>query len=235
MPTTFLKDTGAVREILDSVEEQYHQRLRDVHVTYDILLAYADPDAKNPAPPVSFGGYPAAATVRINGLKQRAQGLADVLLTIDGDGWGCLKPEEKRALLDHELAHLVVATKGLEVAYDDLGRVRLKIRKHDWQIGGFDEIVSRHREHALELQACQGAIRCRAVRQALLPFMNEEDSADRDEPKVSLSFSDGTQTRPMPLSEFTEKANDAARKVFTDAPGVTKRRAPRKKKAMATA
>lgn len=227
MPTTFMKDTGAVREILESVEEQCHQRLRDVHVTYDILLAYADPDAKKPAPPVSFGGYPAAATVRINGLKQRAQGLADVLLTIDGDGWGCLTSEEKRALLDHELTHLAIATKGLEVAYDDLGRVRLKCRKHDWQIGGFDEIVSRHREHALELQACRGAVRCAAVRQALLPFMSEGDGNESDDDHQA-GF------RREVLNALVDAGipvvSASTGEVLTNAPGVTKRRAPKKRK-----
>lgn len=227
MPTTFMEDTGAVREILESVEEQCHQRLRDVHVTYDILLAYADPDAKKPAPPVSFGGYPAAATVRINGLKQRAQGLADVLLTIDGDAWGDLRSEEKRALLDHELAHLVVATKGMEVAYDDLGRVRLKIRKHDWQIGGFDEIVSRHREHALELQACQGAIRCRAVRQALLPFM-ADDAEDESDDDGQAGFHREVLNSLVDAGVPVIDARSG--EVMTNAPGVTKRRAPKQRK-----
>ena len=228
MPTTFLKDTGAVREILEFVEERYHQRLRDVHVTYDILLAYADPDAKNPAPPVSFAGYPAAATVRINGLKQRAQGLADVLLTIDGDGWGCLVAEEQRALIDHELTHLVIVTKHLEVAYDDLGRVRLKCRKHDWQIGGFDAIVERHREHALELQACRGAVRCAAVRQALLPFMSEDAAGESDDDHQA-GF------RREVLNALVDAGvpvvNASTGEVLTNAPGVTKRRATKKRKA----
>ena len=54
------------------------------------------------------------------------------------------------------------------VKRDDLDRPKLRLRPHDWEIGGFGLIVSRHGANSLELQACREMVRG-PVKQVLLP------------------------------------------------------------------
>jgi len=107
---------------------------------------------------VKLGGYPCAAVVKPNNLKQRAQGMGDALITVDAATWGELTEAEKVALMHHELYHLEPV--GLQKSHDgqgfvcetdDLSRPRFTSRKHDWQHGGFRHIAEVHGENAIEV------------------------------------------------------------------------------------
>lgn len=204
MPT-WHKDNGDVREMVELVMSRYHQPLVDAGVTLDIMIAL--PKETDGTDLVRLHGRECYATIGINSYKLRAQGLADATLRVDGIKWRDLTERERAALIDHELLHLELRTKvedhetGQEVvARDDMDRPKLKIRPHDWEIGGFDLIVSRHGEHAIELEQCRAALKSQAARQALLPFMREMDAP------------------PLP-------ARREPGEVMTNAPGVRKRRA----------
>ena len=59
--------------------------------------------------------------------------------------------DKQRALLDHEVAHLeLVRDDAGKVKTDDAGRPRLRIRPHDYQTGGFWDVIERHKEAACE-------------------------------------------------------------------------------------
>jgi hypothetical protein len=151
MATRFEVAGPDVTEIIASVVSAYHPQLRDAGVTIEAVLAFAEVDeetGEEVAPAVTVGGYPCAAKIKVMGLADRTLGSADARITIDGKNWEVLGPNERAALIDHETTHLELVLKIKDatevVQRDDLGRPKLKIRKHDWQMGFFDEIVRRH-------------------------------------------------------------------------------------------
>ena len=142
-----------VLERLARMREKYHPQLDVVGVTVDALFVFGDGD--NPGPVHTHGGYPAAASIKILGPKHRAAGRADVELVVDRANYGELEAAQRDALLDHELTHLEVVEGGftldkdtgelrLVAKLDGQKRPKLKIRKHDRQLGWFDEVAERH-------------------------------------------------------------------------------------------
>lgn len=94
---------------------------------------------------IVHGGYPAIGLCRIVNLKDRAKGNKDAEITICAETWEKMKPEQRDALLDHELNHLILVRDDMNgIKFDDLERPKLKIRKHDWQMGWFTCIAQRH-------------------------------------------------------------------------------------------
>jgi hypothetical protein len=156
MPT-FEKADATVNEIVTGLVGKYHKRLADVGVRLAVLMAHAKLDKQGEPrdTPVKFGGYKALAIVKVTTLRERTLGQADAVITIDGDKWPDLTAAEQKALIDHELEHLEphCDRKTGEPLKDDRGRPRLYCRLHDWQLGGFDAVARRHKEHSIEVKA----------------------------------------------------------------------------------
>jgi hypothetical protein len=147
-----------VREIIERVLKNFHlerlhlHNVREIRIGATFYIAKTNDRGEKVGPPLRLHGYGAAAIVKVNGEKHRAQGLPDASIIIDGDSWKETSEESRIALIDHELEHLErVLRKGAPVE-DDLGRPKLKCKLHDWQLGGFRVIAERHLEHALEVQ-----------------------------------------------------------------------------------
>ena len=147
MPTTYSKAAADVLSIVKSTTSKFHGEVEKAGVTIDVLMAY-NPDGHA----VTHGGYPAQAKVKIVSLKDRAKGCKDAEIIIDDRNWDKLSDAERKALIDHELEHLEVQYEEGEVKIDDLGRPKLKIKKHDWQMGWFDVIARRHGESSPEVR-----------------------------------------------------------------------------------
>lgn len=169
MPT-FAQAPENVLALIRQTLRAHHPHLARCEVDVHAVMAYANRDeAGVPTGPAvkAPGGYPAAAVIRIVPLKQRVPGLGDAEITIDGDGWPDLSDAEQAALIDHELTHLEIqwdtapdeskGTRGTPKS-DDHGRPKLKLRLHDWQLGGFADVVKRHGAVALEVQAARAVI-----------------------------------------------------------------------------
>jgi Putative phage metallopeptidase len=73
---------------------------------------------------------------------------------VDGDKCDEWQDAELLALMDHELTHvkLVIDEQGALVR-DDVNRPKLKLRKHDWQNGGFYSVAKKHKDMARDVQA----------------------------------------------------------------------------------
>lgn len=148
MATTFTKADDATRRFILGVMKFYHPEAARVDVTLDILLA-SNPDG----PAVKYGGYPVAAKFKINNLEQRAKGAADATLIIDDSYWNNASKPERTALIDGEITHIELKRLKPEkipegqsdnIKRDDVGRPLFKIRKFDFNVGGFLEVVERH-------------------------------------------------------------------------------------------
>lgn len=96
-------------------------------------------------------GYPAAAVCRIVPTRDRAAGLTDVLIIVDTAIWQGFDAKRKAALIDHELYHIEPVVKDGVQKFDVQDRPKVKIRKHDYQFGWFDEIANRHGEASGEV------------------------------------------------------------------------------------
>jgi hypothetical protein len=119
-------------------------------VTVDALFAF---DEEHSGPVLKHQGYGAAAVVRITPLRDRALGTADAVITIDRSTWIDLTAPQRDALVDHELQHLVwVVDDEGKPKSDGLGRPKLATRRHDHQLGWFDEIAQRHGEASFEVR-----------------------------------------------------------------------------------
>lgn len=140
-----------IRSRIADVMALYHGELVDAEVTVGLLVAEPNDDGESE---LKLHGYPCAAIVKINGYAQRVQGLEDACITVDALTWRGLAEDERIALIDHELHHLEVAKdKKGNIKSDKNGRPRLKMRLHDWELGGFAAISGRHGKAALEVQA----------------------------------------------------------------------------------
>lgn len=150
MSVTYADVPDEVPALAALVLSEYHPELVEADVTLGYLFAF---NPKGSA--VKLHGYPCQATVKVNSYKDRKQGKADATIEIDGAGWYDKSEDERRALLDHEITHLVVVRdrKTGEIKVDDLGRPRLKCRLHDYQLGGFRAVAERFGAAAPEVQA----------------------------------------------------------------------------------
>lgn len=171
MPITYIRAPSEIIDLIDEVKAAHHPALQTYEVAIDALVARRhNARGEELGGALKAHGYPAVATISIMPLKRRALGNADALLVVDGMAWEALESAERRACIDHELEHLrVVAEEGgvVEVgedgelngvgASDDFGRPRLKLRLHDWQLGGFRAVAKRHHEAALEVVAVRAA------------------------------------------------------------------------------
>lgn len=155
MPTYQKAPAEAVKtmaEVLCKFES--HKPLIEAKVTIDLLFAYCDRDddtgkPKNAA--LMLNGYPCLGVARIVNLKDRVKGLADAEICIDGDWWTEKAQEgQKVALLDHELYHIALKTRKELLQFDDHGRPKLRMRKHDIQVGWFAVVAERNGADSME-------------------------------------------------------------------------------------
>ncbi len=148
MPT-FQKCTKDVHDLCRSIltKHESHNPVLHHEVKIDLVFAFGDQDDKgrvlNDA--LSKNGIRALGICRAIPLKDRVLGRGDAEISLDGDWWGGATESEQEALLDHELHHVSVqADKAGNVQFDDIGRPKIKLRKHDVEIGWFKCVAERN-------------------------------------------------------------------------------------------
>lgn len=154
MPATYCKCDDEVQAIVDRMLKANHLKrigLSDEDLTVGCIFYI--PGEKDPG--LRLHGYRCGAIIKANSAKHRAQGLPDAEITIDHETWHNMEPAERDALIDHELEHLdVKRTKGA-IKRDGSGRPVIKLRLHDWELGGFRVIAERHGKNAPEVRMAQ--------------------------------------------------------------------------------
>lgn len=164
MKTWTKADAQTLADVADLMA-RHHSDLASNGVTVEVLMVLApvDEDSGQPkGPALTVRGLEAAACIKVVGTRERAAGMADALMVVDGDRWPERPRREQRAILDHELTHLEVIGQ-LEVVdgqdepvfvadRDTSDRPRLRLRHHDREFGWFDEIARRHGDASLEVR-----------------------------------------------------------------------------------
>jgi hypothetical protein len=173
--------------LLDEVKRLYHGRLNDHEVRVDLLVAKAKEDKNGDAtgPALRLHGYQANAIVRITSYKDRVLGRGDAEIVVDGDMWHLWSRDQQMALLDHEMEHIEVIVKDVmndagmlttELQRDDASRPKLRLKKHDFQVGWFDSVARRHGEASFEVSQARELLEDQEVRQIYFPW--HEPSAE---------------------------------------------------------
>ena len=168
MPS-YAKATPEMAKAVDSVAREHHPELIDAEVAIGVMACvHGDRDDES-RPALKLHGYTCAATIQISPIKQRILGHPDAVIVIDEQTWEGMSPARRRALIDHELTHLEVQTDDDgRPKLDDAGRPKLRMRLHDWQLGGFEDVAERHGSNAPEVVEFRRVLE--ASRQLLLPW-----------------------------------------------------------------
>lgn len=160
---------------LDRFPEVYNL---DPRPTISVLMAESDKDDK---PPLKHHGYQAAALISLTSPEERVSGGTDLRLRIDRANWSRMTSRQREALIAHELLHIQVTTvpgRDTETVTDDYGRPKIKLRLHDWEVGGFSQIVDWYGDDAIEKQTVDRINE--RLSQMVLPFMDAEKSGKRN-------------------------------------------------------
>lgn len=160
--------------------ENYHGPLSEAGVKVKVLLAHPPVDEAGDAtgPALKVNGYEAIARIKILGLEDRVSYGFDAKMAIDSDKWDESSDEERAAVLDHELTHLELAVDDQGgVKRDDAGRPKLRMRKHDFQVGWFYNVAHRHGNASIEVRQCRQLLDSDDYRQCMLPGMAELQEA----------------------------------------------------------
>lgn len=168
--TTYTEADETVVNLMQTVMIGHHKGLHDAKVSVGVLMAHAPRDDNdNRIPPaIKLRGFACEAKIRITNLEQRAAGLPDAIMVIDGDEWPTWDDNHQEALLDHELTHLELVMFDGAVRRDDCGRPKLRMRRHDYEVAGFYEVAARHKDDAGEVKQVK-SLGKEFVRQGLLP------------------------------------------------------------------
>lgn len=135
--------------MVNRILEKWHPDVAKTRPWISVIFASNDE-----GPDLKLHGYPCAAVIKQNSYKDRVAGKADVDILVSREWWDDNPTDEAReALLDRELCHLEVKLdKNGEVVTDDLDRPRFTMRLHDFEFGGFYEVIRRHKQLAVEAQ-----------------------------------------------------------------------------------
>lgn len=145
---TYSPVSDHVARVIERVRDEYHSPdLDGVTVAAPFVYGMAATE-----PVLTHGGYPAQAMVRITSVRDRALGMADAVIVLDRSNWLTLTPAQQDALIDHELYHLErCVDESTEIPkWDPVDRPKLRIRRHDHQIGMFREVLRRHGKDSAE-------------------------------------------------------------------------------------
>lgn len=148
MSKTYLSATTEASSILNELRDEYFPFTNQLEHDLLIRLQFVLGDEKTPA--LTKGGWPCEALISVPSTKMRAAGAPDVLIELDGGAWVNLIETEKKALIHHELEHMELQklkrrkNEAGEEFYscklDVLERPVVKLRKHDYECGGFARI-----------------------------------------------------------------------------------------------
>ena len=174
---TYEKCPPEVREMLGELVDSHFEEIAEAELTIDLLFAHAEKDRfdQPKGPALNKNGYAAAALVSITSVKNRVRGLRDVLILIDGDNWPDWTHAQRQALLHHELTHLQLEVVGGDVKRDSAGRPKVSMRLHDFELGGFREVIDIYGIAAME---------ARMLIAAAEPYTEQ----------MEFNFGDGTKT-----------------------------------------
>lgn len=175
MAGTYQK-TNELDEMIERLmcEKGYHSDLSNVGLRVQVLYYHNDEQ-------LTHRGVAAYAYVKATSLKERALGQKDATIVVDFASWQKMEGPRREALIDHELYHLTIK-KGKDMAneFDDLGRPKIKMRKHDIEFGWFIRIAQEHQQQSIECFQANSLFL--SHKQMLFSFLEDKTESPTAEP-----------------------------------------------------
>ena len=153
MPTFFDIPDPDMTNVLTDILTDYHNELLNACVNVGIIVVRKEGKETESMPAFP----PALARVKITSRKNRLHCEHDAIIEICHFRWNSLTLAGQKALIDHELTHLVPMVKDEEIVKDDLGRPRLKMRKDEIDLTAFTEVIARHGAEATDWKSISHA------------------------------------------------------------------------------
>jgi hypothetical protein len=135
--TTFVECDPSVYRLLDRLIAEFRPDLDAARAAGARLFLKFGTTGDELRPPLKRRGKRLGGYCRVHSVEDKADGSADVTITLDGDRWGKWPAKRQAALLHHELNHVAPWDKKL----DALGRPALKSRPGDWEFDGFHDVM----------------------------------------------------------------------------------------------
>lgn len=176
MPSELKRANESIEPYVDRLIDEFnvHASLREHEVRIDFLIAYpevnADGFAKGPA--ILHRGMKALGLCRVVNYRDRIKGLGDAEITLDGEYWDEATERERLALLDHELTHIELNSLGGDIERDDAGRPKVRMKKHDFEVGWFHGVAARWKSSASEVRQAR-VLQEGHLKQVYFEFMDE--------------------------------------------------------------
>ena len=204
--STYQKAPAEVRELAEQVLNEFatYKDILEAKVKIDFLFAFGDvnEEGQTTGHALTKHGIRALGITRKLGIKDRIMGRGDAEVAIDGDWWKDATLARRRALLDHELHHIEVKLdEDGNVIRDDLKRPKLKLRKHDVEVGWFAIVAGRHGSASLEIEQAKALME--SYGQLFWPCI--------DLPEPPLQLTDGKERNVTPPKR-KKKASKRTRK-----------------------
>lgn len=143
MAKTYTTNSDAM-PIIKSLIGKHYPDLNEAEATFEVLECTGG---------VMLHGRQVTDLVKVRKLEDRAAGSPDVRFVLDSDDWKNADKKRRAAILDHALCHLeVVRDKEGRIKSDDVGRPRIRMKLHDFEVAGFYDVMRRHKDQAVEAQ-----------------------------------------------------------------------------------
>lgn len=154
MKTIYEKAGPLIVELVKNVMATYHPELAVLAPVVAVMFVRKLDEDDNPYHALKHHGAAAAAVIKAVSTKKRVLVDFDLELDLDGMTWDAIKHEERIALIDHELNHVVIIRDTHNAPkQDDLGNYKYRLRPDDYVLTGFFAVAERHGDSAIEAQA----------------------------------------------------------------------------------
>lgn len=168
MSKTYQKAENEIVKLANQACEKYHPDLAKAGVKIAVLMVEPsrDKDDNPTAPAIMVAGQPVTAKIQLANARLRVLCGVDVVIDVDSERYHELTTAQAIALFDHELEHLVI-----EDGKTDDGRPKLMSKPDDISVTGFECVIKRHGEDALEAMAIKRVVD--VCGQKLFPWAKE--------------------------------------------------------------
>jgi Putative phage metallopeptidase len=212
MPASYEK-TNALVPIIERLigSKPYHADLNNTGISVQVLFYHDEEQLKH-------RGMPAYAYVKATNIKERALGQKDATIVVDFASWSKMNEARRVALVDHELYHLTIKKdKDMANEFDDLGRPKIKMRKHDIEFGWFVEIAQEHKQDSIEVfQATQLVL---SHKQTLFAFALEDRPLEPAQDASTVTIKAGDNE---PVTITHAQFQKLSKKIKTEADAIAK-------------
>jgi len=186
MSKTYTQCSPEIHKTARDIMHTHHPDLFANEPSFLCIFVDAGIDEEgNPKPAIKHQGYPCAGIVKLTNAADRACGKPDFVIQLDHQVWSRTEEEGRTSLLDHEITHVEpdLDEEGEYQVHSD-GRPRLKMRRHDIEIGIFHEVIERHGAAAIDAVQVMNVYHSESG-QAVFAFMEDLKTAGKKKRKAA--------------------------------------------------